>query len=261
MLAGSPVAAVGLIVVAIALGVLATQPGRAQPRPSEHSLNNQGAHTNQSPADPSASIAEIVAAYDKGYRDAQRGEPFYEGDNFWVATFTGLLFVSTILLWMATERTVRHAERSSKRELRAYLYVMSNETPKFDGEGLLEGHFLLKNAGQTPALKVRTANAMSIGKLPFEGDPPPIDESIFEGGAPLAPGAVFRLICRIPESPPENWRDALKKRTRAVCMYGEIRYLDVFGEEHITTYRAMYSGPIAEGVDEIIWCQNGNEAT
>jgi hypothetical protein len=159
------------------------------------------------------------------------------------------------------EQAVRLAGDTAKRQLRAYLYVMNNATPEFNGEGVLEGHFLLKNAGQTPALRVRTANAMSIGKLPFEGDPPPIDASILKGGAPLAPGAVFRLICRIPEPPPENWREALRKRTRAVCMYGEIRYLDVFGDEHVTTYRAMYSGPIADGIDEIIWCENGNEAT
>src|SRR5438105_13533693 len=41
----------------------------------------------------------------------------------WVAIFTGLLFVSTILLWWATERAIDKSEKSSERQLRTYVFA------------------------------------------------------------------------------------------------------------------------------------------
>lgn len=229
------------------------------------------------PATTGASISKPPARVT--VRTAEAREPTTTGASFWIDVAQlaiGALGVVGLLLtvlyargaWQAAVRSAKTADDTYKamrdgerRQLRAYLYVMNNTTPSFEGDGILEGRFLLKNAGQTPALRVRSANAMCVGRLPFESDPPAISEEWFKGGGVLAPGATMRLICRISEPPPPKWRDALVKKSHAVCMYGEIRYEDIFGEEHITKYRAMYSGPVSEGLDEILWCREGNEAT
>lgn len=70
-----------------------------------------------------------------------------------IATFTGFLFLATVLLWWATRNLVKGAERTSERQLRAYLHVKQAQASR-DSEGVLWAKVHIQNYGQTPAYDV-----------------------------------------------------------------------------------------------------------
>jgi hypothetical protein len=188
--------------------------------------------------------------------------------TIFIAIFNGILVyvtyrlvTSTDKLWVAGEQQLKLSRGTAERQLRAYLYVVSNTTPDIDGDGPLEGRFLMKNGGQTPAYDVKSVCSATFGRYPFEGEPPPLPEEKFKGGTVLVPGGVVLLSHTYPGQPTETWKKALKEGNQRFVMYGEIRYNDVFGESHVTKYRAMYGGPDSTRLDQIIWCEDGNTAT
>jgi hypothetical protein len=69
-----------------------------------------------------------------------------------VALFTGLLFISTGLLWWVTRQTWVHAQESSERQLRAYVHS-DRATVRIENQTLTV-RIRIRNSGSTPAYKV-----------------------------------------------------------------------------------------------------------
>ena len=73
-----------------------------------------------------------------------------------IAVFTATLWRSTNKLWNVTQDTLRHAQRTTKQELRAYISVQPAGINPYRGiEERILGHVLVVNSGQTPARDIK----------------------------------------------------------------------------------------------------------
>jgi hypothetical protein len=180
--------------------------------------------------------------------------------TFWLVVFTGGLGGCTIMLWLAGERQLRHAETTAKRQLRSY--VMSEGTDVKGGLTAAEPEFVvtIKNSGQTPAYKVKSwvclviSHDLSVPQTFKRPDGFPQAVSV------VAPGGDFRLSARSPRAFTHTELDGLTKGTVAIYVFGEVAYNDVFGEGHTTQYRYMCGSFVGVSRDDRLFhCLEGNE--
>lgn len=161
-----------------------------------------------------------------------------------IAVFTIVLAFATGLLWKATRDLVRSSERSAERQLRAYMsfeLTSINVTqipvnqPTSHG---IEIGYVLTNAGQTPAHRVRVDTSFRTMKWPI-----PLGEKI----KPPPPNALL-ITATIG---PKQTRPGTMTKTRPVSdveladmsnngqllyVVALITYDDSFGVERYTQY-------------------------
>jgi len=180
---------------------------------------------------------------------------------YWQVVLTRRAVEDTSTATEAMKEANRIAQDTAKRQLRAYLYVELKEVPKLIVGEIPEGHFWVKNGGLTPAHNFRLCSAFTIGKIPFEGQPPEIPEDAFSKGTYKAQGSSTVAYCKATTPITQAWVNAVTSGTHMIVMYGEIRYDDVFGEPHITRYRANFGGELCITNECVLWHDEGNEAT
>jgi hypothetical protein len=160
--------------------------------------------------------------------------------DFWLVVFTCLLFVATLLLWIATRSLVVDARETSRKQLRAYLSLKPSNMV-FIGDVPLEIDLIIKNHGQTPASRVVFQNAVHFPEYPLPqgydpGNPADGGDST-EGVWPDEKSSVKRELGRAIA--PEILR-GLKAGNRRVVAFGFVRYNDIFGEPHFTKLCASF---------------------
>jgi len=192
----------------------------------------------------------------------QAGNPDYSWWQYsgaWIALFTVVLTVSTVLLWFANERMLRQAALSSESQLRAYLnFSVDGSSFKFVHGEKWTGQVIYQNSGHTPAVR-----AISAGELDILPWPPPIPfpDPVFD-----ADGSIYVVHpgLRSPWITPfesrrvfsrEEIAEAFVGKTKRIYLYGEIRYSDVFGKQHFTRFRMMQKADLAF----LTFCREGNE--
>jgi hypothetical protein len=196
-----------------------------------------------------------------------------------VASFTGLLFLTTVLLWLATERTTLHAQRHSERELRAYIALDSIEmerpsktlpkkpvAPKPGSNTLNNVLFLqFSNGGQTPAYDVYCHinwQPVPFGHRLADDYPFKDHETTAQGNLqPVISRDVINRdkggIRRIPV--PAALVVSMRKKQEFVYFYGHIDYVDIFGKPHKTNFCYLCTGK-STGVVFTTWHAH-NECT
>jgi hypothetical protein len=176
---------------------------------------------------------------------------FGDSDAY-VALFTGLLFASTSALWFSTnrlwrvtDRTLKHAEITAGRQLRAYVSLSAGGIAR----GLVDGApgyavtVQLKNAGLTPGYKfttwIKPPEVLSPDSLPFT-EPTPIEErtgsSVIAangGDAWVSWNAQFRA----------GELEAIRDKSKALFIWGGADYRDIFGRDQYFVFRLCISGP------------------
>jgi hypothetical protein len=108
------------------------------------------------PAPAGSAAAELRPRGEEGteYWPPIRGYRLKVTDTL-IAVFTALLFWAVWVLWRAIRRLIQNAERSSERQLRAYLAVVPKTVAGFRPNVAGKIEWVVKNLGQTPAQKVR----------------------------------------------------------------------------------------------------------
>jgi hypothetical protein len=148
----------------------------------------------------------------------------------------------------ATRDAVKLAEDTAKRQLRAYVFVNKAEIRVISANQPLQVLIEIKNAGQTPAYRLRASLQAFVTAFPladFPALPPPGRASdlgphseVFVGPTPLA------IVLS-----PEHWQ-AFVAGEWAFYAHGTITYADAFGEPRVTDFRFFYRNngdPIADG--------------
>jgi hypothetical protein len=175
-----------------------------------------------------------------------------------------LTFITAGLVWVGYRQIV-----TSRAQLRAYVYVHSARVINAaEGEGPLIAHVVIKNFGETPARRVTNVSGFAIDRYPL---PETVILTIndHEFSAPnrsrsdLAPTQAEEMI-DVARRPPlaAHERQALIDGEVVIVLYGEIRFLDVFGRKQWKTYRMMLGGPV--GVrpgGSLVACDDGNDAS
>jgi hypothetical protein len=179
-----------------------------------------------------------------------------------IGYFTYTLKASTDKLWDAGERQLRHLDATAERQLRAYVLVSSAKVHDFGIERPPRAEVIIKNSGQTPAFDLSPWAGFVIGDFPLNIeliDPPP---SIKKSQATLGAGDTSGHLTPAGRPLTKIEIDMIKSGTKAIYVFGEIKYQDIFKKtERTTHYRMMYGGGGGATPDgALIFCEEGNDA-
>jgi hypothetical protein len=178
-----------------------------------------------------------------------------------LAFLTLVLAAGTLFLWLATKRLVRGSEKTAERQLRAYVLVSSARVQDFGVERPPRVEVVIKNSGQTPAFDLSPWAGIVIGEFPLNIElvhpPPEIKKSQAILGAEDTTGHLTqagRALTKIET-------DMIISGAKAIYVFGEIKYRDIFKIERTTRYRMMYGGGGGAAPDgALIFCEEGNDA-
>ena len=157
-----------------------------------------------------------------------------------MAIFTARLWRSTQKLWTVTNRTLQHAEQTSRKELRAYVSVEPLGITEYAGHNLLVGRFKVRNIGKIPARDVSIYSTIALDADPARRDfmigTPRISPTV------LQPGAKMEFISYegYPIPADQLDRDEPLKLAGYLYVWGEVLYTDEFHTVGWTSFCHRY---------------------
>jgi hypothetical protein len=207
---------------------------------------------------------------------------WYAEADWWVAGFTGALFLATVglwiftaLLWRATKRavqdsargikiasrTLKHSKKASERELRAYVTVklMGISIPR---EGRAMAQVDIFNQGKTPAHDVIVLwSVCASGELtPEEIDSADTLASNPEESVMVIGPGDFRGANVIVKGFTPSEIAAIHGKKQYAWVIGRVEYKDAFGHRRRTRFCHRYQGQNT-GADEGTYAPYGNSYT
>jgi hypothetical protein len=165
-----------------------------------------------------------------------RNERLLLGATFLLAVFTAGLFVATYCL-------VRESQKSSERQMRAYIFIEKREIEFIDGVPRI--NLVMRNEGKTPAHDVVVYGHASIAPCPWNNFPIEKSGKVRRSKEVLGPNGWRdkQQVELTRDSYVANQGDIEASRM-AVYAYGEITYRDAFGRDCWTKYRYFWNGDI-----------------
>jgi hypothetical protein len=167
----------------------------------------------------------------------------------------------------ATEAAVASAEKTAKRQLRAYISI-ENATVRFTN-GQPVGFVNFENFGQTPAYETHGWAAIEGGPHPFPIEFP-IPKDVPKIKNTIGPGAKFGYPAKHKNKTFSAAElAACQTEVYALYVYGRVDYKDTYGDDWYTNFRFIAGGKaglrtITENGD-IRWMlgpdYEGNDAT
>jgi hypothetical protein len=157
------------------------------------------------------------------------------------------------------QNTLALMKDTAQRQLRAYISVTAAKI-EFPEPGRPKSTLTFKNAGQTPAHDVQIWIHQWAAEYPLDVTLPTPDRDFVMARNTLGAGAHCHMTNEAPrpifKSP---YLDLVGTSQGTIYVYGEISYLDVFGERHVQRYRLMYGGsePVVPGA--LKPCASGND--
>lgn len=185
---------------------------------------------------------------------------FYDKASVWISVVLVFITLGTgiVICWQAIEtrraakaaiasvgaadRQYRLAEQTSKRQLRAYLCTdiayMQYESAQ------PTAYVSFKNSGQTPAREVHGWIRVAIGAYPVTPGTltVPLNAGIMLSKNTIGAGGVAKLIGERTDPFSEAERLRIDDPHYAFYAYGQLKYIDVFGDDHHTTFRLIVGG-------------------
>lgn len=157
-----------------------------------------------------------------------------------IATFTGLLFAATVLLWLATRKLVISAEKSAEKQLRAYVVIdwgaILLNSPS---QGKVTAWIRLKNFGVTPAYKLKAWNLFhrkTTSEMPFSAS------REFENESIVGPGGTINLSSTLAISTEQL--QEINDKTFSFFVWGRVEYVDIFKKSRFFTFKGIMNGPL-----------------
>ena len=212
----------------------------------------QGAHSSNLPCDAvSAKATEDQARYALSQASAA-----WCGVAIGLVTFAAAVFAAcyakkaadeTRRSALATVRAVNATHKANKinlegqqRQLRAYVHVSGAQVRNLHQRTGRSVVVEIKNYGSTPALKTRFRMGEHVREWPLQSILP-LPSFVPTGSSPLPPGR--HSIMPSPVGDLSEFEEGeLRADRAAIYVWGEITYEDIFGENHVTTFRLVCRG-------------------
>lgn len=205
------------------------------------------------------------------------------------ALATIVLVAVTALLWKVTDQSARSAkiaadaasesarlagEASSqaadiaKKQLRAYVLVEGAGLSCDAGgthieyvlpESIAIGAIRFKNTGQTPALELEAHVRIGLRPQPAPQASFLLQELAATSVMSLGAGHSSQSMAAAPAPITPETVANLSAGIEAIYVYGEIRYLDIFGDRHISRFRLRNKSGFSDG--SMTFTDHGNDAT
>jgi hypothetical protein len=159
------------------------------------------------------------------------------------------------------------AKDTAERQLRAYVSVIVEKHPDFNGQGPIEAVLLFKNTGQTPAFKVRARSVFSVagGNTLSDAEIGEIRDYMarMKGHeSVMFPGQEFRQSAEPGTglTLTSDQKISVSMGAATFWVNGEVNYTDAFGYPHFTRFRLFMNGAAGFRYNKLIWAEQGNDA-
>lgn len=232
--------------------------------------------------------------------NAQDQSGWYDMPDWWVAIFTGALFMATTGLWLFTalmwnvtrrvandsEDAITAAQRSAKAaedavaksdellahtrdtsegELRAYVGIdLLPDTTKIEishQEQTVRVQVLIRNFGKTPAFKIQVSSKIEIRETPIIGVLSEDYSPTSQSTVTLNPNQTIVVGEEAKETPiPADLAREIIDGTKAIYFTGRIDFRDVFKKPRWVDF-AMYSHDGNGGNANFWLCDTGNRTS
>ena len=157
-----------------------------------------------------------------------------------LAIFAFRLWRSTDKLWSVTNKTLEHAEQTTRKQLRAYLAVEPLGITEYIGHNYLIGHFQICSFGKTPARNVSIYSTIGLDADGARSD--------FPIGTPRISSTVLQPGAKMEFSSPDGWpipADQIDasgplKLNGFLYVWGEVLYTDDFNTIGWTAFCHRY---------------------
>jgi hypothetical protein len=157
-----------------------------------------------------------------------------------VAICTTLLMLLTAALAFFTFKLWSGAERTAKRQLRAY--VMVDKAMALDYGPRPRVQVIFRNLGQTPVHNLTIWATQDVCAYPLY-DKPDAPDVLPDSRGPLAPGTSVHLLDFLPRILVQEELTAIADKKAAIFCFGRATYDDAFGKGHTTEFCFTYGGP------------------
>ena len=196
---------------------------------------------NNNPTPPSAPLLTVSTnnAGDKSETDRGDGQTKSHQWSLSDKIAAGAT-IAAFLQFVALIATITTMRRFSKQQLRAYLCVSSGQISFTDSTFRFQ--VFIKNCGQTPAHEVRSWGTAESAVHPL---PSPLKRpapDLVRGSGIIPPDGEHQTASAaisITEIEAGVYHDPSK----ALYVYGECSYRDIFGDYHTLEYRLIFGGP------------------
>jgi hypothetical protein len=168
-------------------------------------------------------------------------------------TADGWIAFATLLLVAIAYRQIQ----TSRAQLRAYVWISQSQITDILAEGLIDAVLMMTNSGQTPANEVTQWAKLAFGNYPLRQVLPGPDAAIYSKSH-IGPGGSFMVRAHGNALSPIQ-KDAIRARTHAVYIYGEIRYRTL-RKKRFTRFCFFKGGDMGTDGPSIHAYPEGNEA-
>jgi hypothetical protein len=149
------------------------------------------------------------------------------------------------------------ARDSERRQLRAYVNIEKVTITGVDIPGRAQIEIHVTNAGLTPARGVHMRGSARKDIYPAEKPFVLSTDAPIKSRRDVGPGHSFNP--KIGFNISEKQIREIEQGKYAIWMFGDIKYRDVFGVDHSTSYRFIYGGDYTKA-DRMMSCEAGNES-
>jgi len=206
--------------------------------------------------EPKKGVTQIIGTL--GWTKTCTGKFLKEDSEAITAFFTLVLGISTIGLWLSTQKlwkitdsTLRHAEGTARRELRAYIGVEPRGVKRIADQDRLLGHVAIRDFGRIPAKSISmfavTDYYSDPAKMVFK-----VGE-LYNSNTALPPRAemVFGTASVVDIDSIVVTEDASADYVGLIFVYGKVTYTDELNTDGWTEFCHRYPCKMMDGDSRI----------
>jgi hypothetical protein len=164
--------------------------------------------------------------------------------EYGVFAFVVVTAIATATAAWYTRKESETTAENGRRQLRAYVFPDQANLIWQGAARPMTAEIVIKNSGQTPAYRLSTATVAIAREFPLQGDVqvPPMPDT----HTVVPPNGSYALSVVLAQSLTGDQLKSIQKGTQAIYAFGEVSYVDAFGECRMTQYKFYYTGTGAD---------------
>jgi hypothetical protein len=162
--------------------------------------------------------------------------------TIFIAFFTITLGLSTVSLAGSTRDLVKGADKTSARQLRAYIAAYPNRISDFDESTRASANFHITNHGETPAYNLTHRSKIVVAPFPLPDDYVFPEIEVVSSPMVVMPNTSPTGYIRADALFTRAEIEGIIERSRRVYIYGEVLYETIFHKDCWTTFNASVTG-------------------
>jgi hypothetical protein len=168
--------------------------------------------------------------------------------EYGIFAFVFLTAIATAMAAWYTRRQWESAVDNGHRQLQAYVFPEQANLVWQGSAKPTAAEIVLKNSGQMPAYRLSTGTAILVSDHPLQSD---LHFPAMPDNHTVIPPGSTALSAAIAQPFTGDQLKAIQKETQAIYVFGDVAYVDGFGECRMTRYQFYYTGAGAENASKV----------